>query len=83
MCFGHYTQEAAAKAKAAKAALEKKKAEARKANQAKYNALNKTVGGSSKFIKPKAPINIKDPFADRPKKEKKGGGLFGLFGKKK
>ena len=73
---------------AAKATAEKKKAEqarkeaARKANQAKYNALNKTVGGSSKFIKKKAPIQMKDPFAGRPKKES-GGGLFGLFGKKK
>ena len=39
---------AAAKAKAAAVAEKKRKAEARKANQAKYNAMNKTVGGSSK-----------------------------------
>jgi|TARA_B100001142_G_C14125485_1_gene574770 hypothetical protein len=44
--------------------------------------MNKTVGGSSKLIKKSAPPSIKDPFAGRPKKEG-GGGLFGLFGKKK
>ena len=39
-------KEAAAKAKKAAAELAKKKEAARKANQAKYTALNKTVGGS-------------------------------------
>ena len=73
---------AAVKAKEAKKAEEARKAAARKANQAKYNAMNKTVGGSSKLIKKSAPPSIKDPFAGRPKKEG-GGGLFGLFGKKK
>lgn len=53
------------------------------ANQAKYNAMNKTVGGSSKLIKKPAPISIKDPFAGRKKEEKKGGLFGGLFGKKK
>jgi len=74
-------KEAAAKAKKAAAELAKKKEAARKANQAKYTALNKTVGGSSKLIKKSAPPSIKDPFASREKKT--GGGLFGLFGKKK
>ena len=68
-------------AKKAAAELAKKKEAARKANQAKYTALNKTVGGSSKLIKKSAPPSIKDPFAGREKKT--GGGLFGLFGKKK
>ena len=74
-------KEAAAKAKKAAAELAKKKEAARKANQAKYTALNKTVGGSSKLIKKSAPPSIKDPFAGREKRT--GGGLFGLFGKKK
>ncbi len=73
--------EAAKKAKAAAAELKKKKEAARKANQARYNALNKTAGGSSKLIKKTPPPQIKDPFAGREKKT--GGGLFGLFGKKK
>ena len=72
---------AAAKAKQAAIAEKKRKEEARKANQAKYNALNKTAGGSSKLIKKTPPPQIKDPFAGREKKT--GGGLFGLFGKKK
>ena len=82
-CFGDVPYlEAAAKAAAEKAKAEKARKEAaRKANQAKYNALNKTVGGSSKLIKKTPPPNIKDPFAGREKKT--GGGLFGLFGKKK
>ena len=67
--------------KKAAAELAKKKEAARKANQAKYNALNKTAGGSSKLIKKTPPPQIKDPFAGREKKT--GGGLFGLFGKKK
>ena len=54
-------KEAAAKAKKAAAELAKKKEAARKANQAKYTALNKTVGGSSKLIKKSAPPSIKDP----------------------
>lgn len=81
---GRYEQDAAAKAKAAAAAEKVRLANVKKANQAKYNALNKTVGGSSKLIKKKAPPNIKDPFAGREKKT--GGGIVGffsgLFGKK-
>ena len=73
-------KKAAAAAQKAKD-LAKKKEAARKANQAKYNALNKTAGGSSKLIKKTPPPQIKDPFAGREKKT--GGGLFGLFGKKK
>lgn len=64
---------AAAKAKQAAIAEKKRKEEARKANQAKYNAMNKTVGGSSKLIKKSAPPNIKDPFADRKKNAAKDG----------
>ena len=70
---------AAAKAKAAAAAEKKRKIEARKANQAKYNALNKTVGGSSKLIKKSAPPNIKDPFTNRKKDDKPRKKLFGIF----
>ena len=70
---------AAAKAKAAAVAEKKRKAEARKANQAKYNAMNKTVGGSSKLIKKSAPPNIKDPFANRKKDDKPRKKLFGIF----
>lgn len=82
---GRYEQDAAAKAKAAAAAEKVRLANLKKANQAKYNALNKTVGGSSKLIKKSPPPNIKDPFAGREKKVAGGGGgfLFGLFGKKK
>ena len=70
---------AAAKAKAAAAAEKKRKAEARKANQAKYNAMNKTVGGSSKLIKKSTPPQIKDPFANRKKDDKPRKKLFGIF----
>ena len=71
---------AAAKAKAAAVAEKKRKAEARKANQAKYNAMNKTVGGSSKLIKKSAPPNIKAcPFANRKKDDKPRKKLFGIF----
>ena len=74
-----YREEAAAKAKAKAAAEKVRLANLKKANAAKYNALNKTVGGSSKLIKKSAPISIKDPFAGRKKEEKKsGGGLFGM-----
>jgi hypothetical protein len=58
---------AAAKAKTAAAAEKKRKEELRKASAAKYNAMNKTVGGSSKLIKKTAPPSIKDPFANRKK----------------
>ena len=70
---------AAAKAKAAAAAEKKRKEEARKANKAKYNAMNKTVGGSSKLIKKSAPPNIKDPFANRKKDDKPRKKFLGIF----
>ena len=70
---------AAAKAKAAAAAEKKRKEEQRKANQAKYNAMNKTVGGSSKLIKKSAPPQIKDPFANRKKDDKPRKKFLGIF----
>ena len=70
---------AAAKAKAAAAAEKKRKEEARKANKARYNAMNKTVGGSSKLIKKSAPPNIKDPFANRKKDDKPRKKFLGIF----
>ena len=60
---------AAAKAKAAAAAEKKRKEEARKANKARYNAMNKTVGGSSKLIKKSAPPTSRTP-ANRKKDDK-------------
>ena len=63
---------AAAKAKAAAVVERKRKDDLIKAGKAKYNAMNKTVGGSSKLIKKSAPVNIKDPFAGRPKKKDDG-----------
>ena len=71
----------AAKAAAAKKAEMAKKAEAKRREMAKKTAaLNKTVGGTSRFAKSKTPApKMKDPLAGKEYK-----GLFGgLFGKKK
>ena len=69
---------AAAKAKAAAAAEKKRKEEARKANKARYNAMNKTVGGSSKLIKKSAPQH-QGPFANRKKDDKPRKKFLGIF----
>jgi|TARA_B110000977_G_C11081850_1_gene493160 hypothetical protein len=75
---------AAAKTKLAAVAERKRKDDVKKAGQAKYNSMNKTVGGSSKLIAKKAPFAMKDPLAGRvPKVAKKDDGkkkkFLGLF----
>eukprot|EP00740_Mantoniella_antarctica_P005309 CAMPEP_0181360776 /NCGR_PEP_ID=MMETSP1106-20121128/6868_1 /TAXON_ID=81844 /ORGANISM="Mantoniella antarctica, Strain SL-175" /LENGTH=151 /DNA_ID=CAMNT_0023474115 /DNA_START=53 /DNA_END=508 /DNA_ORIENTATION=- len=80
-------KDAAAKAKVAAAAEKTRLATAKKANQAKYSAMNKTVGGSSKLIKKTVPFTKADPFANRKPVEKKAGGnpfanIFGFLKKK-